>query len=280
MRLGFVLYSAGVLAPGVSSLSELLTLYRTGEPGVSGARVLPSPTVLPANERRRASQVVRLALACAEQAMLTSPYPADQLRCVFASDEGTGEVCQKMLEALATTRQVSPLLFSNSVHNAPSGYFSIAYRNRQPAVSVSMGRESFASGLLCAVSEVATSGQPVLFLAYDSPLPQPMRSLLPIEQATATAWIIAAGTGSEGTHSAAQSSAQTPLGAFELKLHQAGASRDQAPPKWLPRSWGANSSAQSFAVLALLADGRGSCDFVLGAQRLCVTLVDGAPPAC
>ena len=87
---------------------------------------------------------------------------------------------------------MSPLLFHNSVHNAPAGYFSIAYQNHLPAVSVSMGCESFAAGLLCAVSEACTSRQPVLFLAYDAPLPEPMRALLPIEQATASAWIIEA----------------------------------------------------------------------------------------
>jgi hypothetical protein len=211
-------------------------------------------------------------LACTEQAMLTSPYSPDQLRCVFASDEGTGEICQQMLEALATTRQVSPLLFHNSVHNAPSGYFSIAYQNRLPAVSVSMGSESFASGLLCAVSEACTSGQPVLFLAYDPPLPEPIRSLLPIEQASATAWIIASGATHDDTHTVAQK----PLGSFEVSLNPAGASRDQKPPKWLPVRWRANSSARSFEVLALLANGRGSCEFALGAQRLCVTLVDRA----
>ena len=275
MRLRFVLYSAGVLAPNVSSLSELLTLFRTGEAGISRPQELPSPTVLPANERRHASQVVRLALACAEQAMRTSPYAPDQLRCVFASDEGTGEVCQQMLEALATTRQVSPLLFSNSVHNAPSGYFSIAYQNHQPAVSLSMGRESFVSGLLCAVSEAATSGQPVLFLAYDSPLPEPMRSLLPIEQATATAWIIGSSAKSKATHTSVRSPAQTPLGTFEVSLHPADTRSDYAPLSWLPLPWGANGSAQSFAVLALLADGHGSCEFALGAQRVSVTIVNG-----
>jgi hypothetical protein len=277
MRLRFALYSAGVLAPGVSSLAELLTLFRTGKSSVLEPQALPIPMMLPPNERRRASQAVRLVLACAEQAMLTSPYAADQLRCVFTSDEGSGEVCQQMLEALATTSQVSPLLFPNSVHNAPSGYFSIAYQNRQPAVSVSMGCDSFASGLLCAVSEAATSGQPVLFVAYDPPLPEPMRSLLPIRHATATAWIIASNGGHEST--TGHPGAQTALASFELSLQYAGASPDQAPPKWLPSSWAANSSAQSFAVLALLADGHGSCEFALGAQHLCVTLVDAAP-AC
>ena len=278
MGLRFLLYSAGVLAPGISSLAELLTLFRTGKPGVSEPVALPVPTMLPANERRRASEAARLVLACAEQAMLTSPYPSDQLRCVFTSDEGSGEVCQQMLEALATTCLVSPLLFHNSVHNAPSGYFSIAYQNRQPAVSVSLGRESFASGLLCAVSEAATSGQPVLFLAYDLPIPEPMCSLLPIRHATATAWVIACAGRHEGASAGEHSCAQSALASFELTLHDAGAGSDQLPPKWLPLSWAGNSSAQSFAVLALLAQGHGSCEFVLGAQRLRVTVVDANPP--
>ena len=75
MPLSFVLHSAGVLAPGVSSLAELLTLYRTGQPGVLAATALPSPAVLPANERRRASAGVRLVLACAEQALRAAPMP-------------------------------------------------------------------------------------------------------------------------------------------------------------------------------------------------------------
>ncbi len=202
MALGFELYSAGVMAPGVNSLAELLTLFRSGQQGVSAPLALPMPSALPANERRRTSQVARLVLACAEQAVLTSPYPADQLRCVFASDEGSGEVCHQMLEALTDTGHMSPLLFHNSVHNAPSGYFSIAYQNRQPSVSVSMGGESFAGGLLCAVTDACTSGQPVIFVAYDPPLPEPIRSLLPIEEATATAWIIASGAASEGRFTA------------------------------------------------------------------------------
>lgn len=280
MEMRFVLHSVGVLAPGLSSLSELLALYCTRQTGAPPALELPSPAMLPANERRRASQVVRLVLACAQQALGTSPYAADQLRSVFASDEGTGEVCQQMLEALVNTGQMSPLLFHNSVHNAPSGYLSIAYQNHQPAVSVSMGSESFAGGLLCAVSEACTSGQPVLFMAYDAPLPEPMRSLLPIDQATASAWIITSGTQSEGTQAALQSPAQAPtetlVGQFVLSLYQGGESPGQAPPTWLPAAWRANSSAQAFSVLALLADGRGSCEFPLGAQRLRVALVDRA----
>jgi hypothetical protein len=79
--------------------------------------------MLPANERRRASQVVRLTQACIEQALRDCPFPAGSLRSVFATDEGTGEICRQVLEAVATTREVSPLVFANSVQNAPSGLF-------------------------------------------------------------------------------------------------------------------------------------------------------------
>jgi len=263
--LRFDLYAAGVIAPGVNSLDELLAMRRSGPlPSVAGIE-LPSPKSLPANERRRASQVVRLTLACAEQALEASPFAVEQLRMVFASDEGTGEVCQQMLESLATTRAVSPLVFHNSVHNAPSGYFSIGHQNQQSAVSVSLGHESFASGLLCAVAEAQTSGQPVLFLSYDASMPEPLRGVLPIAQATATAWIIA---------SALQPMCgRPPIARFDVELCDAIADADDATPDWMPAGWSSNSSAEAFRVLAML-DGRdATCEMPLGAQRLRVTRV-------
>jgi hypothetical protein len=181
---------------------------------------------------------------------------------VFASDEGTGEVCQQMLEALATTRMVSPLLFHNSVHNAPSGYLSIGYQNRQSATSVSLGQESFASGLLCAATEACTSGQPVLFLAYDPAMTEPLLALLPVQSPTATAWIIASGSQARSGVAA--------LASFELSLHPAAGPAQPALPAWLPAEWATNSSAQGLLALGLLDDPRpgAACEFALGAQTL------------
>ena len=268
MALHFKLYAVGVLAPGIDSLSDLLALRRAGHRSATAALELPSPQALPANERRRASQVVRLTLACAEQALQTSPFAVAALRMVFASDEGTGEVCQQMLETLATSRQISPLLFHNSVHNAPSGYFSIGYQNRQSATSVSLGQESFASGLLCAASEAYTSAQPVLLLAYDPSMTEPMRALLPVVQATATAWIIASGC--------EPASGQAALASFELSLHAAASLAAPALPAWLPAAWRANSSAQGLVALALLDDTQEErvCELRLGAQVLRIERVN------
>lgn len=270
MSLRFSLYAVGVLAPGVASLPELFDA-RGGVAG-TGTLELAPPAALPANERRRATQVVRLAMACAEQALRASPFAAGALRVVCASDEGTGEVCQLMLEALATTGQLSPLLFHNSVHNAPSGYLSIAYRNRRSATSMSLGPESFAAGLLCAASEACASAEPVLFLAYDALMTEPMDELLALHQASACAWIIASGApGAVGAPA---------LAAFELSLHAASGQAQAAPPGAAGQAWWGNSSARGFEALALLdpAQGRERCELRLGAQWLRISCLERAVP--
>ncbi len=246
----FDLHAAAVLAPGLGSLADLLTVCRSGRPPDSSATLaLPSPAALPANERRRASQVVRLTLECIDQVLRHSLFPPESLRSVFATDEGTGEVCQLMLDAVACTGRVSPLVFPNSVQNAPSGYFAIAWRNQQPATVVSLGLESAACGLLCAVTEARASGQPVLFVAYDPVMTSPLDECLPVTEPTATAWILSDG---------ARSPPKPVLGSFELELLQPGSATASPAPSWLPAAWEANSSARALAALGLLAVGPGA----------------------
>ncbi len=258
--LSFQLHAAGVMAPGLTSLADLRLACRGERHIADGALVLPPPPQLPAAERRRASQAVRLTLACVAQALEGSPFEAAGLRSVFATDEGTGEVCQQMLQALATTRQISPMLFTNSVHNAPSGYFSIAWHNRQAATVVSLGLESFACGLLCAVTDAMASRQPVLFAVCDPAMTAPLDELLPIVHATAAAFVITAG----------DAPASTPaLGRFRTALQ---ASTEAAPsplPAWLPPAWRSNSSARALVALALLEQpGDAAAHFALGGQTL------------
>jgi hypothetical protein len=262
-NLRFDLHAAAVLAPGLVSLADLRAACRDGRwAAVTEPFQPPAPTVLPPNERRRASGVVRLVLACIEQSIQDSPFPLETLRSVFATDEGTGEVCQQMLETLATTRQVSPLLFTNSVQNAPSGYFAIAWRNRQSASVASLGLESFASGLLCAVTEAMATHQPVLLVAYDPPMSAPLDELLPVTEPVATAWIIGAGEPSPDM--------RAPLASFTLELSPAAGDTAPAPlPAWLPAHWATVSSARALAALGLLEAGSGAVlHLTLGRQQL------------
>jgi hypothetical protein len=244
-RLAFTLHAAGVLAPGLASLADLRAAARSSQPLPAAQRLsLPSPDSLPATERRRASQVVRLTLGCIEQALQSSPFAAEDLRSVFATDEGSGEICQQMLELLATSRPISPLLFSNSVLNAPSGYFSIARRNRQPSTVVSVGLESFAAGLVCAVTDAAATRQAVLLVAYDAAMTPPMTELLATTEPTAAAWIV----------SSMQAGAPA-LASFELRFDPADEGPPSPLPDWMPERWAGQSSAVALAALGLLDAG-------------------------
>ena len=84
----FQLHAAGVLAPGLASLADLRLAARGQQPIAETPLVLPAPPQLPPAERRRASQAVRLTLACVAQALDSSPFDPAQLRSVFATDEG------------------------------------------------------------------------------------------------------------------------------------------------------------------------------------------------
>lgn len=271
--LNFRLYSAGVISPQLRSLNDLRQRHiramraHSLADGVVAPLNLQPPPNLPANESRRTSSVVRLVLACVDQAMETSPFQASSLRSVFATDEGTGEVLQQILESLATSRQVSPIAFTNSLHGAPSGYFSIAVRNHQPAVVVSLGMQSFASGLLCAVTDAVTEQQPVLFVSYDPVTAAPFDEILPITEPTATAWVISALSVGAGFPR---------LGHFELTLNSGElASNADSLASWLPHSWAANSSAHGFAALGLLDANPGSCcQFALHKHNLVLKCVE------
>lgn len=249
--LRFHLHSAGVLAPGISSLAELRAVV-LGERSLSdGAQTqVPVAHMLPANERRRASLVARLTLGCIEQALQDHVPPWEPMRSVFAMDEGTGDVCQHMLDSLGAEPQVSPLLFPNSVHNAPSGYFSIDWRNRQASSVVSLGQESFCAGLMCAAMEAAETGRPVLLVAYDPAMTSPLDELHPVHAPIAVACLITAGEGDVGRPPG--------LASFELVVRPGQGSASGVLPAWLPQGWLANSSASALAMLGLLDAGCGT----------------------
>ncbi len=135
------------------------------------------PTLLPPNERRRASPTVRMAFRIAEELMKNSSIAADQLACVFSSSDGDLTIAQRICTALAeNTRLVSPTDFHNSVHNAAAGYWSIAANAKGPSTALSAFDHSVAVGLLETHGMVQIEKQPTLFVAYDVPAPAPLQN--------------------------------------------------------------------------------------------------------
>ena len=182
----------GLLGPGLDDWASGAPLLAGRLPYVSRATVLPMPTALPAAERRRTGTVVRLALALGFEAVSRSGMNAAELPTVFSSSGGDGNNCHEICQTLASEdRQISPTRFHNSVHNAASGYWSIAANATTAANVLCAFDASFGAGLLEALTQVAVEQRPVLLVAYDIGYPEPLYTVRPIPDAFGVAMVLA-----------------------------------------------------------------------------------------
>jgi hypothetical protein len=114
-----------------------------------------------------------------------------QLATVFTSSGGDGVNCHEICATLASSdRSISPTRFHNSVHNAPSGYWSIATGAMTPSSVLCAHDGSFSAGLLEAMTQVATENRSVLLLAYDTRYPEPLFGVRPIPDAYGVALLL------------------------------------------------------------------------------------------
>lgn len=181
----------GLLAPGLPDWTAGQAVLAGRESYVAAPTVLPVPELLPPAERRRASRVVKLALAAGLAALRHAGADAATLTTVFAASGGDGHNCHALCETLASEdRLVSPTRFHNSVHNTAAGYWGIATGAMAPCQVLCAYDASFAAGLLDALAQMAVSGKPVLLVAYDAEYPEPIRSLRPIPDAAGIALLL------------------------------------------------------------------------------------------
>lgn len=190
--LSLQLHALSVLAPGLDDWRQARAVLRGERDYLPQPFSVPAPALLPANERRRATAVMRLALAAAGAAL--AGLAAEKPCAVFASSAGDGAVIDKICTALTLDgRPVSPTQFHNSVHNAPAGYWSIATGCPAPSHSLSAYDGSFAAGLLAAAAQALADRVEVLLVAYDQPLPAPLAALRPLAAPFACALLLSAG---------------------------------------------------------------------------------------
>jgi len=177
-----------IIAPG---LMEPETVYKVlGNGDVQWQfEPLPKlvPDMLPANERRRTTPLIKIALQ-AIQPLLHVDDDLDETTTVFASSDGDSLIEDKICSALAhTDKMVSPTSFHNSVHNAPAGYWAIAASMKAGSVSLSAGDGSFSAGLIDAVSQVVSDERNVLLVAYDTVAPEKLDAVRHFEHSIAIA---------------------------------------------------------------------------------------------
>jgi hypothetical protein len=183
--------SVGVSGPGLLDWPRARPLLCEPACWASVPTVLVAPKQLPPAERRRAGQMVRICLAVADEAVVAAGIDTSTLATVFTSSSGDPDNCHALCEALAQPQPtVSPTRFTNSVHNAPAGYWHIANASRAPSSSLCAYDASFGAGLLEAAVQCVALARPVLLVAADVPYPHPLHGARPLPDAFGVALLL------------------------------------------------------------------------------------------
>jgi hypothetical protein len=219
----------GLLGPGLADWVGSAALLRDPALWQPTATLVPPPRRLPATERRRAGAVVKASIVVADQALAAAGLDAATLATVFSSSTGEPANCHALCEALAgPERMVSPTRFTNSVHNAPGGYWHIAVQGMAPSTSLAAFDGSFGAGLLEAMAQVATSQAPVLLVVADVPYPVPLAAKRPTADVFAVALLLA--PGQQLTLALSEETAPTPCGHAGLDALRMGIPAARALP--------------------------------------------------
>lgn len=171
----------GLVGPGLNGWEASQPILAGTAPYEKADIVIPPSTMLPPAERRRTGMPVKIALAIGSEAVNHAQRDASMLPTIFASSSGDGENMHFIFDMLANNgHEVSPTRFHNSVHNAPSGYWSIATKSMAPSTSLACFDESFIAGLIETATQVITKVDTAVLIAYDTPYPIPLHMARPI----------------------------------------------------------------------------------------------------
>jgi hypothetical protein len=181
----------GLCGPGLPGWEASAAILTGAQPYEPAPSVIPPAALLPPNERRRAVQTVRIALAVGADAFAAAGLDPAATATIFASSGGDGDTIDQILTVLASeTREVSPTKFHNSVHNAPAGYWSIATGAQTPSTSLCAHDDSFAAGLLEAGAQAVTAQAAIALIVYDTSYPGPLNLVRPIGAPFAVALVL------------------------------------------------------------------------------------------
>ncbi len=190
-RLAAYIEGVGLLAPAINHWAEGKAILSSTAAYLPEKTRYPAVGALPATERRRTGQVVKLALSVGLEAVAHAGQEADDLPAVFASSGGDTVNCHSICETLASDdRSISPTRFHNSVTNAPAGYWSIATGSMAPSTVVCAFNASFGAGLLEVLSQVVVGDCRTVLIAYDQPYPEPLHRARPIIDGFGVGWVL------------------------------------------------------------------------------------------
>ncbi len=212
----------GVFGPGLSDWPVARAVLSGAAAYVRTDNAAPASSLLPSAERRRATPATRIALTAAQQALIHAGLDPVQVPAVFASSSGNPDIIHDICAMLAADDyQISPTKFHNSVHNAASGYYSIAVGSHRAVTSLCALDGTATAALLETAVQAIEADTPVLMVSYDLPYPFPLSEARPTVDAWALALVVAPATfkpaiaqlrlSDGGTHDAVDTALSNPL---------------------------------------------------------------------
>lgn len=141
----------------------------------------PAATLLKGPLSRRATPLTRMSIEAMQQAVAMGDADLSTIPSVWATCHGEHSAAISLLRMMQEGEgKLSPTKFHNSVHNAASGYASIATGNRTLSTTLTGGAEIVASSLLEAICLVQSLDRSIVLVLADEPL------LPPFERSDAT----------------------------------------------------------------------------------------------
>lgn len=163
-------------APGLSETAQWQRWAISGE-GIKENAPYAKLNKLPAMTARRLASGSKLAIECGLE-MVEQFQPQ---AIVYSSRHGELEKNYRILTALAESRDVSPIDFALSVHNAAVGNLSITARLPVPTTSISAGIDTFQQALFEVYVLLKAGHHSVLLVDFDGNLPDFYHDYLPTD---------------------------------------------------------------------------------------------------
>jgi hypothetical protein len=170
----------GTWSPYFGNWDEFCSGVKTGE---WQSEVKLQPDLIPAKSRRRAPQLVKMAVEVMSQACEMAAADPQDVATVFSSVMGDMQITDYLCRALAQTpKLVSPTKFHNSVHNAAPGFWSITTGAFSAGSAISAFEYTPSMALLEACVLAVQEQQPVLLVTQEVAATQPLMTVCPAQQ--------------------------------------------------------------------------------------------------
>jgi hypothetical protein len=135
----------------------------------------------------------------AVQVALEATADADADYLVFCSQHGEVPRTRELLATIVNGGELSPMSFSQSVHNTSAGLYTIIKQSQVPTTSLAAGASTFAYGWIEAETYLQSHpSRRVLLVSYDEVLPSEYRAYSRAEQRSYALALLLAAAGSGG----------------------------------------------------------------------------------